>query len=183
MAEQNPPVQAVFQTVYTATADKSVTNTSAEVSLFSGTANMMDAGLTIPGGSLYVGRTYQSTIRGAYSTQGLLPGNLTIRVKLGGVTVATAAMTALVGAILEKGFLIAFTLTCRSLGTNGSVAVAGDVGFNTALNDRILYEIQTVTNPVVNTTVDQQLDVTAQWQTASTPNSLLVKTATVSRLL
>lgn len=152
MAEQSPPVQAVFQTVYTATADKTVANTTTETSLLTTTANMMDSGTTIAANSLYVGRSYQVVIRGAYSTQGILPGNLDIRVKIGGTTVASATIGALIASLTNKGFLITFTLTCRSIGATGTVAVAGDVGFNTASNDRLLYEIQTVTNATVDTT-------------------------------
>lgn len=184
MAEQNPPVVGVYQNVYTATSDVTVQNTTTESTLFSGQMNSVDGGLTIPANSLWPGRTYQATIRGIYSTFAILPGDLTIRVKIGGTTVATGVATsALLGSVTNRGFLISFTMTARTLGTTGTVQVAGDVALNSAANSRLFYEINAATAATVNTTVDQPINVTAQWAAANANNKIIAQTAAVSRLL
>ena len=184
MAEQNPPVQAVFQTVYTAIADVNIANTTTETSMFSPSMNSMEGGLTILPNSLYIGRTYQVTIRGLYSTFAVLPGNLTVRIKVGGTTVATAVATStLLGSVTQHGFLVTFTMTARALGATGTLTTAGDLALTAATGLRQFYEVNTTGGATIDTTQARTIDVTAQWAVANAGNTITVQTATVSRLL
>ena len=152
--------------LFCATDSLPVANTTTATSLFSAGYGTN----VLPAGSLFAGRTLRLVVYGYFSTAALLP-TLTAIVKLGGVTLISAALSSIVGSLTNKAFTGVFTFTCRTTGSTGTVFGQGYLTYSlsgTAKRDDLI-----MTAPaVVDTTVDNFFDIMAQWSTASASNSL-----------
>jgi hypothetical protein len=180
MSVTNPPVQGVYQTIYTATSDQVVANTAAEQSLLPASARTLDGGLLLPANSVWDGVTITGVVRGLYSTRVLAPGTCMIRLKVGGVTVATANLDNLLLNLSQRALSISFTLTFR---TKTSVTAAGQVQLAGASRIPQLYELTAAADATVDTTQALQIGLTTQWASADAANVMLVRTAVLQKLM
>ena len=103
--------------LFTQTANVVVANTNVETSLVG--AGVGSA--TVPANLLFIGRTLRITARGFFGTHAV-PGNLTLRMRLGGIAgaivLATAANTP-TGAMSNKAWHLEAEVTCRATGLLG----------------------------------------------------------------
>lgn len=158
--------------LFSGTADKTVANTVTETSV-------MPTGVgtvTLPANFLYAGRALALSLRGYYSTAGILP-SMTIKVYMGATVIATATSSALLTSTTNKEFNIVMNFTCRTAGSSGTVMGQGDIRYLTstaALNQDGLVSTSAAT---INTTTSQALDVKVTWGTASTSNSITITNA------
>lgn len=149
--------RAVVQSQSVITSGIDVTNTLTETSLI---ASNYGADY------LEVGKSEEFVLRGIIGKANT--NTLTLRLKYAGATVITLAVS---GAAITTGtaFEVVATCTCRSTGATGTMQV------------NLLARVDGVTNPpdtralvTINTTTTQSLELTAQWGTASTNNTMTI---------
>lgn len=154
-------------TLFAATTDKTVTNTSSETSIIGtgvGTA-------TLPTNFFVAGKTVRIIGGGAYSTA-LTPGNLTIKIKYGSIIVASVVITNLLTSASSVPFLFEAYMTCRTTGSSGTIQPNGS--FDYTLTTAGAWDFGSLNNgattATINTTTSNLLDITATWATPSTSN-------------
>lgn len=157
--------------LFVSTADKVVGNTTSETTgIGTGTGSV-----TIPANTLKVGNIVRVIGGGIYSTQTLTPGNLTIKVKLGTTVIASTTMTVLVGAVASAAFDLSSRIAVRTIGATASLAPVGGLNFATSAGARLFADLVNGGSAVsVDLTASQTVDVTFQWATGSTGNTLTV---------
>lgn len=177
------PANALNRLVYMATASKTVGNTSAETTgLGTGTGLYASgATVTIPANVLKAGMNVVGTGGGVYTTPAISVGNVTVRMKVGGTTVASAVISALVGGITNGAFQFDSVIAVQAAGSSGSAVAVGTVNFATAAGGRLFFDLTNGGSPVtVDTTVSNVVDVTVQWATASTDRTATVSASSIA---
>jgi hypothetical protein len=141
--------------LFVQTADKTVTNTNAETTLF-GTGI---GTLTLPANFFVVGKSLRITLRGRHTIDAT-PPNFTIRLKLGAVTLASHVHTDLNDT--DQYWEINFILTCRTTGAGGTVIGQGyQLESETTAGDSNSFEPMVMTaTAAMDTTAALTLDVT-----------------------
>lgn len=160
---------------FTQTADKVIANTTTETTMF-GTGV---GSLTVPANSLVAGRTYRIKMKGyASGTNG---DTSAIKVKLGGAELASS--TATWQTLTDVNFALEFDFTCRTTGATGTVVgngytlVSSGQGFSTVTMRALKDGVQTI-----NTTINNAIDLTYQWSSASTGNTVTVTNVSIEVL-
>lgn len=131
-----------------------VANTAAETTIYTATlvANTMSAG-----------KVYRLSCLGMFSTANA-SSSVTVKVKIGS-TVISSATTSL-GVVSDKPWHTYISVTCRTAGAAGTVAVHGDTEFNT---DFLHTCVESAT---INTEVQSAFTVTVQWNSANSGNTI-----------
>jgi len=158
--------QTLSGVLFTQTASAAVTNTTTETTLVStgvGTA-------TLPANFFVAGKTVRVRARGFYASTGAT--SLTLRLKLGGTTVAASAGFS--STVSNPAFEVSADITCRTTGGSGTVFAQGM--FVTTLISSALTSTAATT---IDTTASQAVSLTAQWGAASTDHSITVTNLTV----
>lgn len=161
-------VAKVGGTFFTQTASATVANTVTETTL---TASGVGA-LTIPTDYLEAGQTYIVRARGNFSTNGTTP-NLNLRVKVGGTTIASTAAFAVqdLGGLNEV-WELEFEFTVRTTGASGTVIGQGGFEYCVVHTNCRNVDLLNTSTFTVNTTTTNAVDVTAEWGTAATANTI-----------
>lgn len=141
---------------------------------------------TIPAGSCQNGRVYRVTARGVYSTYnaGLgNPGNIILRVKLGGTIVGETAASANFGnSLSNQGWRIDFNITCASYSTN-EVEGQGLATISTTPSAMQTLAMTNAATKVVSSLASaQDIEVTADWGTANIGNTITLRQLVVEEL-
>lgn len=161
--------------LFAQTATSTVANTTTETSLFStgvGSATIA-AALLIPGKTI-------SVIGGGIFSTTITPGNLTIKVKMGGVTIATGTITNLVGSQTNDPFEIGCQIVCYTNGATGTVMVNGNMNYQSGTLQRGFVALNnTGATTTINTTTSNLIDISATWATANASNSISMTTCNV----
>lgn len=146
--------------LFNQTSTKTVSGTTTETSIIgTGTGSM-----NIPANFLRTGRQINIKVYGVYNLPLLNLAPLTIRVKLGGVTIASATATSLLAGAANIGYEAEVAIACRSAGVGGTVVTYGNINFGTAAATRGFVDLNNGTNPTtINTTVANALEVTVQF--------------------
>lgn len=163
----NNPVP-ILSGLFVATASATVGNTGTETS-------MIGAGigsLTLPANFLVPGKSINFRVMGTLGTKASPVGNLTIRLKLGSTTLATATVAALAQSLSGRRFVLEGELVCRTDGASGSIQAGGN--FRYAITASTLQEeaLADTTTSSFNTKATQALTITAQWATSDPANTL-----------
>ena len=160
---------------FTQIADKTIGNTTTETSMFSTGVGS----LNIPANSLVAGRTYRIKLKGYAS--GINGDTSTIKVKIG--TTELVSSTGAWQTLTDIGFTLEFDFTCRTTGATGTIAgngyslVSGGQGFSTVSMRALLAGTDTI-----NTTASQDIDLTYQWSSANTGNTITITNASIEVL-
>jgi hypothetical protein len=156
---------------YVQTADATVANTVTETTIIgSGSGS-----LTLAAGFWTAGKTVRVRMWG-FITDTFTP-NFQIRLKLDAVTVLDTGVFPLAGGLSNSRFFFEADVTCRSTGGSGTVYAQGAVYIATTRRD--IVSTATVT---VDTTQSDALDITAQWGTASSSNTVITTNFTLEVL-
>lgn len=177
-----PAVPKVDPLLFMSLTDRVIANTAAETSTL---ASSFAGNRTISANRLKVGSTIAIQGNGLYSLPLLSPGSALLRIKLGSVTLALATVNgALLGGVLQTNAPFDFqcSLVCRTDGVSGTMAPGGTLNFNVPnTGSRAFFDLLNGGADVaVDTTVDQVLDVTFQWATASASRSVTIRQTAVS---
>lgn len=164
--DYNKYTHSIFNQIET----KTITNTTDETSLIGNGVGTS----VLKANTLEAGKTYRTKIRGLIS--GIKSVTGTIRIKIGDQTLITsvAEMPAL---LVNNYYESDLSIVCRSTDENniadviiceGKTTIIGGVGLNTTYS-RALIMTDTTT---IDNSIDQIIDVTYQWGTASTSNTI-----------
>lgn len=154
-------------TLATQTGDKTITNTTVETSMFDGIVGTKK----IAPNYLHAGQTIRVKLNGMYSCNNGVEA--TVKVKLGSV-VLVSSTSSLTQSTTDALFELEFMFTCRSEGTNGTVigqgrsVVYAGVGLSTATSRALKMSAPTT----IDTTIENEIDITYTWGAAATANSL-----------
>lgn len=160
--------------IFLQTADGSVTGTSATSSFGTGLGVK-----TFAANTLTVGKTVTVLIGGTLATV-TVPGNLTVAVKIGSVTISTATITNVQGSLTTGtgAFQLNMMVTVRTTGATGTVVCNGNVNYTTALLTRGFAALNNAgATSTIDTTSSQLIDVIWTW--ATTGNTLTQTTGSI----
>lgn len=166
-------------TIYRATASVTIANTTTETTTLSGTCV---GSLTIPANWLSVGSSFRLKGGGVFSTF-LTPGNVTVRIKLGGVTIATGTISNILASATNSGFDFEAIVVCRTIGASGTVMANGIATYETGTLARGTLSLNNAgATSTIDTTANAAFDVTYQWATANASNTVTITTAAIEML-
>lgn len=175
------PPQAVgpqsFQMGFSGASSVTVANTTTESSLLSGSAT---GSRTIPAGWLQPGRTIRIILNGVY-TQPLVAGTMTVRVKIGGVTIASGTTGSLLSLATAAGFRLSSTFTAPSSGTAVALLAGGTFDYQASSFTRQFLDVPG-SGATIDTTKANDIDITVQMSNAASTASVKVNTATIEFL-
>lgn len=161
--------QDLVTAIFTQTEEETVAGTTSERTIIgSGTGT-----LTLPADFFIVGKSIEYEIRGVHSSTG--NPNITIKCTLGGATIATTGAVAS-GNGTNDGFVIKGIITCRSVGSSGTVASSGE--YQELHNSGKRAGIKQAGATTIDTTTSQNLNITVTWGTASAGNTITSQVAT-----
>lgn len=142
----------ITRTVNSVTSTSTVTNTVTETTVFTGDilANSLSVGDVLK----FDGYGTLTTANGSDS--------VTVRVKLGSTTIATQASAT--GVVTDEPLHIHVVMTVRSIGASGTISSYIDINISGGDNDTINE------STTIDTTVSEDLTVTAQWDNADVGN-------------
>jgi len=175
--------QQINTTIYTATASAGPSNSSAETSIIGTGVGTK----TLPAGYLVAGKAVRIRGSGVFNTLSAGNGVLTIRVKLGSTTIASAAFTPTAN-MTNSPFEYDLRLVCRAAGASGSIIAEGHAELatyngSTGNGTRNNWDLNALSASVtVDTTISQVVDVTAQFATANASNVFTGATGIVELL-
>lgn len=157
---------------FTQTADKTVTNTVTETTIIGtgSTAKGTAAALpSLPANFFVEGKTIRVKIGGIYTTPLASTPSLIIKVKYGSTVIATVTTSGLAVGANSLRFDGELLITCRTAGVAGTVMTHGDIEYATGVAGTV--SIDSLNNAGATTTIDtttgSALDVTVQWDTAT----------------
>ena len=149
-------------------AGAAVVNTTTETTLVNGGVGT----LSVPAGGFRVGDSFAAILGGTLSANN--NETLTIRLKSNGVILASTGTVVMSGATNRKWILSA-TFIIRSIGSAGAAAIytAGFFEYlKNASSNLEFFNATSLNNTTFDTTITNTLNITAQWGTASTGNSI-----------
>lgn len=161
-------------TLFTQTSIQSISNTNAETTLIGSGHGT----LTLPANSMITGKTYRIKIRGEIGT--VLKPSTTVAIKLGSTTLYTDSTTLSTTLASTNFFDLEYDITCVSTGSTGSVNSFGKVIGKDATGTIIVPYNGGV--DTINTTVNNNLDVTFKFGTASPNNNINSYITTIEQL-
>lgn len=175
---------AIYQligTLFTQTTTKTVTNTVSETSII-GTGS--GYGLTSPINFYTLAKTLRLRIGGIYTTPIGSTPSLIIKIKCGTVVIATVTTTGLLAGATNLRFDGEIFIVCQSIGATGTVMVHGDIQYAAGLAGQVLFDPinNSGATTTINTTISNLLDVTVQWDVASTTRSVTSTVAVLETL-
>lgn len=165
-----PPTGLAPTTLFSSTATQTVAATVAETTIIgAGTGS-----LTLPANYLTAGKTVRFSVRGLYSTPTLSVGNILIKIKLGGVTLASGTASSLVATSTNLGFAGEALITCQTTGSSGTVIIMGELDYSAGNNlAALVLAINNGTSTsTINTTTTNAFDCTVTWSNNTAGNSV-----------
>jgi hypothetical protein len=139
--------------------------------------------LTVPANGFQIGYSFQASLDGLITC--ISSSEVTIRVKtLSGVLLADTGPIDLAAAT-SKSWILTLYFTIRTLGGAGVASISSGGLFSYVRNGGTQFEgyvLSALNNTTFNTTVDNTLVVTVQWNTASAGNSILSRNFTLTKV-
>lgn len=136
--------------------------------------NLMAA--TVSANSLNsVGRTLKLWGAGLYTTPALSVATLTVKIKLGSVTLATFTSSANAGLVTDNAWNFQAFITTQTAGASAVFEVHGnlmiDLGATPGLADSVFSDVNTAVSSAVDSTTSQTLQITVAFSAASASNA------------
>ena len=129
-----------------------------------------------------VGKRYMLQLSGTMSTKAAPSGNTQVRVKLGSTTIGQSNAADLGGSKTATTWTIDTSFTIRTVGSSGQVFSDGLLTYLDSDATSINGVRFTNTGTTFSTTSDLKLDVTWQWTTADTANSITINQASLQQI-
>lgn len=163
------------------TGDKTVTGTTATSVIGTGVGS-----LTLPANFWTVGKQIRIKGNGRYTTAASL-SQVTVTIKIGSVTIASVVTTAISALSNNLGIDFETTITCRTVGSTGTLVAMGNVNYNAMLSGTMLSRLFDDLNPTgsaatINTTQSAAIDVTVAWGGVGVGKSLTISSATIESI-
>ena len=139
--------------------------------------------LTVPANMFQIGDSFQASLDGIISCVG--SATIHVRVKtLTGVLLADTGVIAL-DTTTSKSWLLTTYFTIRTLGGTGTASVSSGGLFSYIKNSGTNFEgyvLSNINNTTFDTTVDNTLVITVQWNTTNAGNSILSRNFTLTKV-
>ena len=139
--------------------------------------------LSVPANGFQIGDSFQASLDGIISCVG--SATIHVRVKtLAGVLLADTGIIAL-DAATSKSWLLTLYFTIRTLGVAGTASVSSGGLFSYIKNSGTNFEGYVLTNintTTFDTTINNTLNVTVQWNTNNAGNSILSRNFTLTKV-
>lgn len=161
-----PPNYGLFAQTANSTI---ITNTTVESSLINGGVGS----LTVPANGFKVGDSFRAVFSGVINANN--NQNITIRVKAGSIVLLTSGLQNLGSSVVNDIWSLNIDFTIRTLGAAGvaSIVSLGSFHYTKTNNASVQgFGFNVVNNTTFDTTINNVLDVTAQWQNASAGNNI-----------
>jgi hypothetical protein len=156
--------------LYAQTANSTIiTNTNAELSLINGGVGS----LTVPENGFKVGDSFRAVFGGVVNADN--NQNITIKVKAGSLVLLNSGLQNLGSSVIDDVWSLNIDFTVRSIGgpTVASIVALGSFHYTKTNNASVQgFGFNEVNSTTFDTTIPNVLDVTAQWQNASTGNNI-----------
>lgn len=152
-------------TIFTQTNTVTYANSTAETSLI-GTGI---GAVTLPANFWQPGRQIRVKGRGFYSSATLAP-SIVLKSKFGSSVLATATVSNLLNSASNAGFSFEELITCRSVGSSGTLQVDGVLSFSTGTGLLGAAYLVNTSPATIDTTSSQAVITTGTWGTASASN-------------
>ena len=140
-------------------------------------------GLTFPANGFQIGDSFACVLEGIITCLG--SATLHVRVRtLAGVLLADTGIISM-EATTNKSWLINLYFTIRTLGGAGVASISSGGLFSYIKNSGTNFEgyvLSTLNNTTFNTTIDNTLIITAQWNTTNAGNSIVTKNFTLTKI-
>lgn len=149
-----------------------VTNTQVETNII----GSGQGSLSVPANGFKAGDSFEAVLSGIISTEN--NHYLTIKAKSGSQILATT-LGILMSHCANQPFQIRITFTIKSIGVNGEISTFGSFTYNN--NQVELKGVMFTDTEVLNTTVQNTLQVTAQWSQTDTHDSIQCKNFTLHK--
>lgn len=174
---KNTFLQDIVRCIFKQTASKTISNTSVENSLFTtGTGTR-----TIPADSLVVGNTIRIRLQGYISTPASTQ-NATFKVLFGATTLVSIT-GALFNSLSDAVLIVDLMATVRTIGETGTIMPAGFVHIEIRSSGySAMIRLQTSTAITVDTSKDNDIDLTFTWQNENVGNSVTSNLAVIELL-
>jgi len=146
-----------------------ITNTTVESSLINGGVGT----LSVPANGFQVGDSFRAIFGGVMNANN--NQNITIRVKAGSIILLDSGLQNLGSSVINDVWSLNIDFTIRALGAAGVASIVSLGAFHyTKTNNASVqgFGFNTVNNTTFDTTILNVLDITAQWQNASTGNNI-----------
>jgi hypothetical protein len=146
-----------------------ITNTTVESSLINGGVGT----LTVPANGFSVGDSFRAVFGGVMNANN--NQNITIRVVAGGVILLDSLAQNLGASVINDVWSLNIDFTVRTIGAAGvaSIVTLGAFHYTKTNNASVQgFGFNVVNNTTFDTTISNTLDVTAQWDAASTGNNI-----------
>ena len=165
--------------IYTSLADVTITNTTDELTMISGSAVGSNV---VAANQFVVGSTYMIDVIGRIST-GASNTDSTIKIKLDGVTLS-ATLGTVPANLTDAYFELRFVFTVRGTGVAGTAIGQGRtlISPSSGIGNASIRRLAMTIITAINTTQANAVDVTYQWATASASNSVTVTNAYIKQL-
>jgi hypothetical protein len=146
-----------------------ITNTTVESSLINGGVGT----LTVPANGFQVGDSFRAVFGGVMNADN--NQNITIRVDAGPIVLLDSGLQNLGSSVTNDVWSLNIDFTIRAIGPAGvaSIVSLGSFHYTKTNNSSVQgFAFNVVNNTTFDTTIPTTLDVTAQWQNASTGNTI-----------
>ena len=146
-----------------------ITNTTVESSLINGGVGT----LTIPANGFAVGDSFRAVFGGVMNANN--NQNITIRVKAGSIVLLNSGPQNLGSSVINDVWSLNIDFTIRAIGAAGvaSIVTLGAFHYTKTNNSSVQgFGFNTVNSTTFDTTISNALNVTAQWDTASSGNNI-----------
>ena len=146
-----------------------ITNTTVKSSLINGGVGT----LTVPANGFQVGDSFRAVFGGVMNADN--NKNITIRVDAGPIVLLDSGLQNLGSSVTNDVWSLNIDFTIRSLGGPGvaSIVSLGSFHYTKTNNSSVQgFAFNVVNNTTFDTTIPTTLDVTVQWQNASTGNTI-----------
>jgi hypothetical protein len=139
--------------------------------------------LSVPADTFAKGDSFQANLMGKISCANAEELHIRIKTATGVMLVDTGVMT--LGACTDKCWKLDLNFTIRSNGGTGSASIASGGLFSYVKNAGTNFEgicFNFINNTTFDTTVDNELEVTAQWGTANASNKIFSQIFTLNKI-
>jgi hypothetical protein len=146
-----------------------ITNTDVESSLINGGVGS----LSVPANFFKVGDSFRVVMAGVMNANN--NENITIKVKAGSIILLDSTLQNLGSSVINDVWSLNIDFTIRTIGGPGvaSIVTLGSFHYTKTNNDSVQgFGFNNINNTTFDTTIPNALNVTAQWQTASTGNNI-----------
>lgn len=159
--------------IFAQTATITIASSAAEATLVGGGTGSV----TLPANFFVQGKAIRLRMSGFHSSAA--SPTITIKVKIGGTTIATASGTSGNGS--NDVFIVQMDITCRSTGVTGTIFGQGQ--YAELHTGGLVAGLPTTAATTVDTTGTLAIDITGQWGTSSASNTISATNFTIENAI